>query len=571
MNLYLSGRDGARSLPGEGCAATHKTGPAGERESAMADKILDTRREFLKLGIAATAGSTLLGPQAAWAQAASAAGRLRVGLTPPANQVTMGYQGQTNDTGPLQPMFEYLVMSDRATGELKPGLATSWERSTDGKTWRFKLRPDIPFHDGTRFAARDVAFSWQLITAQDARATAAGLWRQLVKTVDDIQIVNDQEVVFNLSRPEAELAYYLSQAQGFMIYSKAYWDKVGAAGYAKAPVGTGPFRFREFKPGEYILYERVENHWRQTPEFRELQLMYMPEDATRLAALLAGEIQIAEIPRAIQNQALARGMKIETSTRPAALIFSAFGGNTLGAEKGDAKAPLTNKLVRQAMNLAINRQELNEQMFGGRGEIEVVQGYQRDDPAFNPAWKPYPYDPQRAKALLAQAGYLNGFEFEMLVVSPPGFSELPSVLEAIAIYFKEIGLRPKLVQTDVAGLINRQRGMTLQNALASNRQAAEPSFSYVPAKYSSKGVNHYYEDPFIEQRLARFAQSVDSAERLQILKEIGNLLYDEYATLPLLYLYGEVAIDPRVVAEYKADIGAFGASVGHEFTKAAKK
>ena len=528
-----------------------------------------TRRQFVQSALAVAAGSALPGAREATAQAAGAA-RLKVGLTPPANQVTMGYLGQSADTGPQQPMYEYLIRSDRFTGALGSDLATEWERSPDGKTWRFKLRPNISFHDGSRLTAADVPFSWQLLTGQDSRATSAALWRELIKSINDIKVINDLEVVFNLARPEPELLYYLCQAQGFMIYSKAYWDKVGAAGYRQKPVGTGPFKFREFKAGEYILYDRVESHWRQTPEFRELQMFFMPEDITRLAALLSGEIHIAEIPRAVQNQAVARGMKILASTRPAVQTFGAFGGNYLADRGKPNNGPLTNKLVREAMNIAINRQEINEQIYGGRGVIEIVQPYQPDDPITNPAWKPYPYDPARARQLLAQAGYASGFDFEMSVVTPPGFPEFPSVVEAMAMYFKAIGIRPKLVQMEVATLVTKQRTMDFRNVLSSNRQSLQPLFYYVPANYWSKLTIHFFEDPYIEERMERLANSVDDKERFQMLREVGDFLYNEYATLPLLFLNAEVAADPKVVAEYKADIGAFGASVGHEYTKATR-
>ena len=535
----------------------------------MAQTRPKTRREFVQLALTAAAGSALTTYTTPASAQALPVTRLRVGLTPPANQVTLGYRGQGADNGQLSPMCEALVGSDRFTGELVPQLATSWQRSADGRTWTFKLRPNTPFHDGTIFSAKDVPFSWQLLTSPASRASNAPVWRGLVKSVDDIKVVNDLEVVFNLARPEPELLYFLSPAVGMTIYSKDYWDKVGEAGYAKLPIGTGPFRFREFKPGEYILYERVENHWRQTPEFKELQFLYMPEDATRLAALLNGEIHIAEMPRALQSQAVARGMKIAASTLPAVQVSGYFGGNNLAARGAPGGGPLTNVLVRQAMNIAVNRQEINEQIYGGRGTIEIVQPYQPEDPAFNPAWKPYPYDPAKAKALLAQAGFPNGFDFDMTVVTPPGFPEFPDLVQALAIYFKQVGLRPRLLPMEMAALIDRQRAATLQNTLASNRQSIQPLYFYVPNNYSSKGVQHFFEDPYFESAFTKFRESVDEVERLQILKDVGNFLYEQYATLPLLFLYAEVGVNPKVVAEYKADIGFFGASVGHEYTKAA--
>ena len=532
----------------------------------MTEEIRGTRREFVTSALAAAAaGSMLTAPSPAVAQTAGVT-RLRVGLTPPDNQVTLAYQTTNSGGGPLTPMYEMLLATDRFTGDVIPQLAAEWETPGDGKTWRFKLRRDITFHDGSKLTAKDVVFSWQLITAADSRATQAAQFRQLVKSLDDIKVVNDYEVVFNLTRPELDFPFYVTQS--YFIYSKDYWDKVGgAAGYAKAPVGTGSFRFKEFKPGEYILYERVEKHWRQTPDFRELQLLYMPEDSTRLAALLAGEVHIAEIPRAVQRQAVARGKKIVPSTRPAVHISSVFGGNYL-SEKG-ANAPLTNKLVREAMNIAINRQEINEQIFNGRGEIETVEPYLRNDPIYNPDWKPYPYDPARARQLLAQAGYAAGFDFEMTVVAPPGFPEIPDVVEAMATSFKAIGLRPKLVTMELATQNTRQRAADFKNTVTTSRQSMQPLFQAI-FYYQSKNIYHWFEDAHLDERLAKFSQSLDKNERQGIIREVGDYIYKEFATLPVLFLNAEVAVDPRVVAEYQADIGPFGASVSHEYTKAAR-
>jgi len=473
------------------------------------------------------------------------------------------------------PMYEYLVGSDRFTGDLKPEmLATKWEMSPDGKAWRFNLRPGIRFHNGDSFTARDVAFSWELIAAKDARGTNTGRWRGLLKSKEDIEIVNDQEIVFRLARPELELPYFLSDVQDFTIYSKDYWDKVGADGYRKSPVGTGPFRFKEFKEGQHILYERVENHWRKTPEFKELQMFYVPEDLTRLATLLAEETHISEIPRSSIAQAKEKGMKVERSTQPAFQVNTNFGGNYLPEKGLNPIEPLTNKLVRQAMNLAVNRKEINDNIFGGAGEVQVVLGFQNNDPLFNPAWKAYPYDPKKAKELLAQAGYPNGFETNLTVTAFPGVPEMTLISETLDLYFRAIGIKPKLVAMEFGTLREHYRKYNLHNHVFSLRQSATPQFYFLNIVVLSEdqgGVVHQWESPFIEERWKKFNQSIDRNERGQILREIGDHLYNEYANIPILWLYGEVGVNPKVVADYKANQLVFGAARSHEFTKAASK
>lgn len=487
----------------------------------------------------------------------------------------MAYLGALSSGGPLMPMNEYLVGSDRFTGDLKPDmLATKWEMSPDGKVWRFNLRPGIRFHNGATFTAKDVAFSWELIAAKDARGTNTGRWRGLLKSKEDFEIVNDQEIAFRLTRPELELPFFLSDIQDFTIYSKDYWDKVGADGYRKSPVGTGPFRFKEFKEGQHILYERVENHWRKTPEFKELQMFYVPEDLTRLATLLAGETYISEIPRSSIPQAKEKGMKVERSTQPAFQVNTNFMGNYLPEKGLNPIEPLTNKLVRQAMNLAVNRKEINDNLFGGSGEVQVVLGFQNNDPAFNPAWKAYPYDPKKAKELLAQAGYPNGFETNISVTAFPGVPEMTQVSEALDLYFRAIGIKPKLVPLEFGTLREKYRKYDLHNTVVSFRQSATPLFYFLTIVVLSDdqgGVTHQWETPFIEERWKKFNQSIDRNERGQILREIGDHLYNEYANIPMLWLYGEVGVNPKVVADYKANMLVFGAARSHEFTEAASK
>jgi peptide/nickel transport system substrate-binding protein len=532
-------------------------------ETGMTGQSGISRRQLLRTAAAAGIGApALLGASApALAQKTT---RLKVALTPPATQATLPFMTENESSGPLQPMFEFLTISDRFTGEIVPGLASEWQSSPDAKDWRFKLRQSVPFHDGRLFSAKDVVKSWELVIATDSRTTSAAIFRKLMPSADRIEVVNDHEVVFHLIASEPDLPYYLTQ--GLVIYSRDYWDSAGRDGYAAKPVGTGPFRFVEFKPGQHILYRRVDKHWRQTPEFAELQLFYMPEDTTRLAALLAGEVHIAEISRSVQNQAVARGKKIVTSTRPAGIVSAKFGGNIINA-KG-TPGPLTNKLVRQAMNIAVNRDEINKQIFGGRGRIAVVEGFQATDPQYNKDWKPYVFDPAKAKALLAEAGFANGFSFDMTVVTPPGFPEIPTVVEAMSIYFTNIGLKPNLVEMEWAQLINHQRAADLYNTVFTARQSIKPLFQGMQY-FWTKSVYHFFEDPYLEQRVDRFVKSVDPKERDTIMREVGNFVHDAHATLPLLYLDAEVAIDPTVVAEYKADIGPFGASIGHEYTKAA--
>jgi peptide/nickel transport system substrate-binding protein len=413
------------------------------------------------------------------------------------------------------------------------------------------------------------------MTGKDSVHSAVAAWKAFLKSKDDIEIVNDYEIVLHLGIPGILVPYFSQFPQGNYMYSKDQWDAVGGTtrGYQDNPTGTGPFRFREFKEAQHILYERLDKHWRVVPDFKEVQIFYVPEASTRLAMLLAGEAHISEVDRSLKPQILQRGMKVEAATLPGISTQIGFGGNHL-SEK-DVKGPLSNKLVRQALTLAFDQASIHKTIFDGDGERMVVAGVYNKDEAFNPDWK-FTYDPKKAKELMVQAGYPNGFDLELWVARYPGAPELPEVGEAAATMWKEIGVKAKIVESEF-GVI---RGKYISGAWTGTqaytfRGSADPSFRLLDAYYTSPGVGagvlHFYEAPFIDERWKKFLNSIDPVERTQILKDLGNFVYQEYAVIPLLWLSGLAGFNPAVVVDYKCDFEIMGPTRCHEYTKAVRK
>jgi len=351
--------------------------------------------------------------------------RLKVAFTPPAQQTTVGWISARSSGGQMSPMYETLIGTDQITRAPYPMLATEWELSKDAKTFRFKLRKGVPFHTGKEFTAKDVVSSWERMTGPDSIHSAIDAWKKFVKSKDDFEIVNDQEIVLHLGIPGILVPYFSSFPQGNYMYSKDQWEATGGTlkGYFDKPTGTGPFRFREFKEGQYILFEALDKHWRKVPDFKELQIFYVPEASTRLAMLLAGEAHISEVDRSLKPEILKRGMKVEAATLPGLSTQIIFGGNHLPDKR--VEGPLSNKLVRQALNLAFDGKKVQATIFAGDGDPMFLMGVHQKDEAFNPAWKLPTYDPKKAKELLAQAGYPNGFELELWVARYPGRQNYP--------------------------------------------------------------------------------------------------------------------------------------------------
>src|SRR5882762_7602544 len=222
------------------------------------------------------------------------------------------------------PFLETLLDVDPETGAYIPRLAEKWEATPDMKEWTFYLRKGVQFHFGYgEFTARDVVHSHSLMIGQDAIATLTGFWR----SVEEIKVINDYQVVFRMKQPSTTMPYAASRAGDLRIVSKAQWDKEGLEGFEKRPAGTGSYRYVTRQLGQSIVFERVENHWRgERPAFKELEIRLAPEESTRLAMLLNGEAHIVDLARELQGDAEKRGMQILAASLAAEWVSIYFGG-----------------------------------------------------------------------------------------------------------------------------------------------------------------------------------------------------------------------------------------------------
>ena len=516
---------------------------------------------LLLLLVAAVACGEDATPTPTKAPEAPVVNRLKLSVVPPINQVTMQFLGAATSGAHLRPMHEFLVGKDRIDGSLINILATEWEGTNNFQTWRFKLQKDVKFHDGTPFTAKDFVLTWNLMLREDAVAT--GLNKTLATLGGDtnpFEIVNDHEFVINLTRPEVELPYNLSDDRQVMVYSNDYWDAQGLDGYKSKPVGTGPYQFVSFQEGVGIIQERVPYaHWRQDGPFQELEILFVKEDATRVAQLLAGEVHAATIPRALGNQVLAAGKKVIRSTLESFEVVAFIGGQYLEPERDDTD-PLTKLDVRKALNLAVNREEINNEIFGGAGELQSVWNFSpaMSLDAYDTSWTPYPYDPAQAKELLAAAGYTKGFNLKIMTAKLGGVPELPDVAEALFGYWRAIGITPTLENPEFSVINKKFRNFDLHNTVWTQRNTARPTFASFGTFHHSSGIVHSYHDPFIEEMWPKFQSSTDANERRTILRSLGQHTYDAYATIPIVFLFGEVAVDPDVIMDYKSNIGSMG-------------
>ncbi len=306
------------------------------------------------------------------------------------------------------------------TGELLPWLAKSWEASPDATTWTIHLEEGVRFHDTTPFNAEAVKFNLE-------RLLAIGLARGTFDMIELIEAVDEYTVVIHTT-PFAPFMHLLTYAPSGMV-SPTQVEKLGSDNYYQHPVGTGPYIFIEHIRGDHSRLVANEDYWRGRPYINEVIAKPIPETAARVAALEAGDIDVALSVPPIDIPMLEANPDIQ--------ILRAVPARTCYVGMNNQWGPFKDKRVRQAMNYAVDKNAINESIFLGEAYVSTAPITPR---AFGyVAQEVYEYDPAKAKALLADAGYPDGFEVT-LTYGPGRYLMDTEVVEAVASYLKDVGI-----------------------------------------------------------------------------------------------------------------------------------
>ena len=518
---------------------------------------------------------------------------LRVAITPPYAENLLGWRVGGTNQGILQPMQEALFQRHYQTWEAVPMLAESWSVSPDGKQWTIKLRENVPFHhEEDTFGVSDFVFSFQLWSHPEAKTGFGDYWHQMLGPAGDreqasfavealgtaatVTEVSDSEMVWNMNKPDLWIPFYASEATTDpLIYSLDYWEKNGEAVYAQDPVGTGPWRHVSYEQGAKLEYERAfDDHWRINPDFDTLTYFFAEEDLTRVAMLRAKEADIAEIPRELQGEIVDAGFAITQSTLPAFMVWVGIGGQYL-EDRYDPNDPNTNVLVRRAMNHAIDREALNEAFFDNKMELMANTGWHPTDPSFDPAWEIPAYDPDLSRQLLEEAGYGDsGPSIEFMSGKLVGVPELTEIAVPMISWLEEVGFEVDAQIGEFQPIRTRYKAREMNGVLWTHRTGFWPAGRNMRVYFVSParaGAVYMFEDPYTEDLFERWSTSVDEAERLQLMKDAGQFMYDQNATMPLGFLFAEFGINPEVIAEYSVNNSYFGGMKGHEYTKVVRR
>ena len=410
-----------------------------------------------------------------------------------------------------------------------PSLAESWTMAKDGRTWEFVLRKNTRFHNGDPVTAEDVKFSFERY-----RGAAATLFRERVR---EVQVVDPGRVRFHLkdSWPDFMTFYGTSASGAGWIVPKKYVEKVGEDGYRRAPIGAGPYKFVSFQPGVELVLEAFDGYWRKTPSVKRLVLRSVPDEATRAAALKRGDIDVTYLLNGPIAADVRRtpGLTL-TAMRTNGVLWVEF------PEQWTSGSPWADRRVRLAANLAIDRQAINEaEALGYSGPTgNIVPRHQE----FALAIEPHPYDPKRAKALLAEAGHANGFDAGDLTPFPP----YNGMGEAIANYFAAVGIRTRLRTMERAALLSAWRDHKLRGVFVGATGSAGNASTRLEAFATSKGGLAYGTVPEVESLFARQIQEMDRKKREEMLHQIQRILADRVTFAPIWENGFIRAFGPRV-------------------------
>ena len=465
-------------------------------------------------------------------------------------------------------MYDSLVGFDLKKGGVGPGVAERWELSSDGLAWTFYLRPGQTFHNGDKLTAADVKFSLERQMGPGSLASAAASMRRTIKS---IEVIDELTVRVNTTSPQIGLPAGLSRAvapEG-AIMPKAYIEKVGEEEFRKKPIGSGPWKFVRNVPGDRIEFTAVTTpHWRGRPHFKDLHLLLVPEESTRVAMVRTGEAAIASIGPETMLSASRAGLEVLSVPGTMQAIFQFWG--TYKPEVKDS--PLAKVRVRQALSLAIDRKQVIEHVMNGKARVPypfatfAYTDYFSADRWQKWAAEAYRYDPVLAKKILAEEGYPNGFELKFANTALPGTQFMVDIGTAIADMWTKIGVRVSLKHYEWGSFAPMERGdqAPLIGWASMYRTAGRPDAPWrYDGAFSPESTQRLLGDKdncqdtcqeFVKTYRALLSE-LDRTKRTQLTDHMVEVVTNSWTVVPILEGMGYYAINTKKVGQFEPIAG----------------
>jgi len=433
--------------------------------------------------------------------------------------------------GQLTPFWIVYAMHDALVkampGNLmSPSLAESWTLSADQRTYEFKLREGLRFHNGDPFTAEDVKFSFHRSKG-----------KLLQSKVKEVVVAGPHRVRFVLHEPWPDfMSFYGTIVSGAgWVVPKKYVEHVGDDGFKKHPVGLGPYKFVSHTPGIELVMEAFEGYWRKMPSVKRLVFKSVPESTTRLAMLKRGEVDVAYLLDVPQAQEVKRDPNLKVAfSGGIGVFFLDF------LDQWDPKSPWHDRRVRKAASLAIDRKALSEAET--LGASKPAGNFVPPSFEFALPIEPDPYDAARAKQLLAEAGYPNGFDAGDFHQLPPYFS----LGEAIVNYFGAVGIKMRMRPMERAAYYGALGTKKLKGVCVCSSALYGNAASRMSEVVPSDGTWAYGGYPDIDALYKQQARETDKKKREVLLHQIQRLLHERVRYAPIYEYIWPSGIGPRV-------------------------
>lgn len=421
--------------------------------------------------------------------------------------------------------------------KMGPALAESWQESEDGLSYEFKLRPGLTFHNGDPVTSEDVEFSFTRYNG-----AAATILKQKVARVE---VVDPRVVRFHLKEVWPDfMTFYGSTASAVgLVMPKKYATQVGDEGFKKNPVGAGPYKFVSQQPGVEVVLEAFEKYWRHPPHVKRIVMRSVPDSTTRALMVKTGEADMGYALQGLDAQGVVDDPKTKVvATKHASCQWVEF------PDQFDPKSPWHKKELRLAVNYALDRDNINKAAcLGFCPPAGVIIPHMME---YTLQVKPYPYDPKKAKELVAAAGYPNGLDAG-LFHAIPGF---PTAAEAVVNDLNAVGIRVKLQPQERAAFYadwkaHKFHGLFMTGAgNAGNAASRVESFIYSKGAYADGGY------PDIDEMFLKQAGERDPKKREEILFKIQQLTIDRAMFAPVYDFAALMGIGPRIAKDTINDV-----------------
>jgi len=449
-------------------------------------------------------------------------------------------------------IFEGLVEYESGSTEIKPCLAESWDVSEDGTEIVFNLRKGVKFHDGTDLNADAVVFSFERQYNPEHPYYQYGEWPYYLYMYSDIEKmekIDDYTVKLTLKAPNASIMTSLAMFT-VCIVSPSNAEKYKEDAF-KNPCGTGPFKFVEWVKDDHITLEANEDYWRERAQLDQLIFRVIEDPSARLLALEVGEVHGIEYPNPSDFERIESNPELQLMSEPGMNIaymamntgFGYVDANKNGVKDPDEQLeklpgyyePLTKKEVRQAINMAIDKKSIVDNVFMGEA-IVATNGMPPNLFGHNDEIEDYPYDPERAKELLAEAGYPDGFEVTLHVmpVSRPYMFDPPKVGEAIQSYLAAVGIDVNFYQIDWGTYLQEtEAGMHQMCLLGWTGDNGDPDnfmnvlYGLNACSIGTAGNYAFYTNQTNQELLTQAVRTYDVDKRITYYKKAQEMIHED--------------------------------------------